>query len=142
MEANEWRRSTTGKVQVRMRATGEIKTINVSKELHHANGRTGTDPPRILTFHNWGNGDFDCLFVGSEFPKDSIVFMSHSENKLVIVSDSLNNWFADVIGVIKNIGTLLHPLDYKIRGSDGIYKNILKQIDENDEHKQNRKYFK
>ena len=37
----------TGTAQVRMRATGEIRTIKVSKELHHINGRTGADPHRF-----------------------------------------------------------------------------------------------
>lgn len=37
----------TGKAKVRMRATGEIKNIKVSKELHHINGRTGANPHRF-----------------------------------------------------------------------------------------------
>lgn len=91
---------------------------------------------KILTFHNWGNGDFDCLSVGGDYPKGTIVFMSHTENKLAIVSNSLTNWFVEVIAEIKSLGTLLHPLDYKIRGSEGMYKNILHQIDlKNDKYK-------
>jgi RHS repeat-associated protein len=37
----------TGTAKVRVRATGEIKNIKVSKELHHINGRTGADPHRF-----------------------------------------------------------------------------------------------
>lgn len=36
-----------GKAVVRVRETGEVKTIKVSKELHHTNGRTGPDPHRF-----------------------------------------------------------------------------------------------
>jgi RHS repeat-associated protein len=40
-------RIPTGTAQVRMRATGEIKNIKVSKELHHIDGRAGADPHNI-----------------------------------------------------------------------------------------------
>ncbi len=39
----------TGMAQVRMRTSGEIMEIAVSKELHHINGRAGVDP------HNYSN---------------------------------------------------------------------------------------
>ena len=56
--------------------------------------------------------------------KGAIVFMSHSEDKLIIVSDNLTDWFIRVIAEIKREGTLLHPLDYNERKSEGIYKNV------------------
>ncbi|MFP4544917.1 MAG: hypothetical protein ACLFQU_11845 [Candidatus Kapaibacterium sp.] len=37
----------TGRALVRIRTTGEVRAINVSKELHHINGRTGVDPHRF-----------------------------------------------------------------------------------------------
>ncbi|MEO9803755.1 MAG: RHS repeat-associated core domain-containing protein, partial [Cyclobacteriaceae bacterium] len=40
-------KTPTGTAQVRMRATGEVRSVKVSKELHHINGRTGTDPHRF-----------------------------------------------------------------------------------------------
>lgn len=83
---------------------------------------------KILTFHNWGNGDFDCLSVGGDYPKGTVVFMSHTESKLAIVSESLTDWFVEVIKEIKSIGTLLHPLDYNVRESEGMYKNVSHQI--------------
>ena len=83
----------------------------------------------ILTFHNWGNGDFDCLSVGDDYPRGTIVFMSHTEDKLALVSNSLKEWFTGVIAEIKRIGALLHPLDYDKRESEGMYKNVSHQID-------------
>lgn len=83
----------------------------------------------ILTFHNWGNGDFDCLSVGGDYPKGAIVFMSHSEDKLISVVDNITDWFIRVIAEIKSKGTLLHPLDYDERESEGIFKKISHQIE-------------
>lgn len=83
----------------------------------------------ILTFHSWGNGDFDCLSVGGDYPRGTIVFMSHTEDKLALVSNNLIEWFTGVIAEIKRIGALLHPLDYDERESEGMYKNISHQID-------------
>lgn len=37
----------SGNARVRMRSTGEIKTIKVSKELHHIDGRNGANPHRF-----------------------------------------------------------------------------------------------
>lgn len=83
----------------------------------------------ILTFHNWGNGDFDCLSLGGDYPRGIIVFMSHSEDKLASVSNSLIEWFTEVISEIKKKGALLHPLDYDERELEGIYKNVSHQIE-------------
>ena len=83
----------------------------------------------MLSFHNWGNGDFDCLSVGGDYPKGAVVFMSHNEGETVLVSDSLVEWFKGVISEIKKLGALLHPCDYSERESEGMYKNISHQID-------------
>lgn len=82
----------------------------------------------ILSFHNWGNGDFDCLSIGGDYPKEAVVFMSHNEDNTVLVSDNLVEWFKRVISEIKELGTLLHPLDYSERKLEGLYKNISHQI--------------
>jgi hypothetical protein len=83
----------------------------------------------ILTFHTWGNGDFDCLSIGGAYPRGTIIFMSHSEDKLAIVSNNLIEWFLGVIAEIKGTGTLLHPLDFDERGLEGMYKNVSYKID-------------
>lgn len=84
---------------------------------------------RILTFHNWGNGDFDCLSVGGDYPIGTVLFMSHSEDNLALVSNNLIEWIIGVVAEIKRVGTLLSPSDYNERESEGMYKNILHQID-------------
>ncbi|MNE54312.1 SMI1 / KNR4 family protein [compost metagenome] len=79
---------------------------------------------KIISFHNWGNGDFDCLSVGGDYTRGAVVFMSHTEDNLEVVSNSLMEWFAGVIAEIKKEGTLLHPLDYNERQTNGMYKKI------------------
>ncbi len=79
----------------------------------------------ILSFHNWGNGDFDCLSFGGVYPKGAVVFISHSEDDSALVCDSLYEWFNKVIVEIERVGTVLHPLDYTEQATEGLYKNIL-----------------
>ncbi len=62
-----------GTAQVRMRKTGEIRNINVSKELHHINGRTGADPHRFSNLKEvwpWEHEAIDPLrHTGYDFIK-------------------------------------------------------------------------
>ncbi len=57
--------------QVRMRATGEIRNIEVSRELHHINGRTGADPHRfsnLMEVWPWEHEVIDRFrFTGYDF---------------------------------------------------------------------------
>lgn len=76
----------------------------------------------ILSFHSWGNGDFDCLSVGVNYPIGTIFFMSHSEENITKVNNTMQGWFKEVISEIKKNGTLLHPLDYNHREAEGMYK--------------------
>ena len=86
---------------------------------------------KMLSFHSWGNGDFDCISVGADYPEGAVVFMSHNEDNTALVSSHLIVWFKEVISEISKLGTLLHPLDYDERESEGMYKNVSHQIDYN-----------
>jgi len=80
---------------------------------------------KIISFHSWGNGDFDCVSIGGNYSQGKIVFMSHSEDKLALISNDLIEWVIGVIVEIGELGTLLHPLDYNEKVSKGMYKNVL-----------------
>jgi hypothetical protein len=78
----------------------------------------------ILSFHSWGNGDFDCMSVSQKEKGETIYFMSHSVDDLTPVYSSLFEWIKGVVEEIQQKGTLLHPYDYAERDEDGIYKNV------------------
>jgi hypothetical protein len=78
----------------------------------------------ILSFHSWGNGDFDCISVGGDYPKGTVVFMAHSEDHTSVVCNNLVAWFEGVIIEVKERGTLLHPMDYKEWEAEGMYQKI------------------
>lgn len=69
------------------------------------------------------------MAVDGDYIRGSVVFLSHTEDNLVLVSNSLIDWFTGVIAEIKKEGTLLHPLDYNERQSEGMYKKITHQTD-------------
>lgn len=76
---------------------------------------------KIISFHNWGNGDFDVINEA-----DQIFFCNHSTETLMPVSSSLSHWIVGVIKEIELKGTLLHPLDYSNReGEDGLYRKCV-----------------
>jgi len=81
---------------------------------------------RILSFHNWEDGDFDCISINGDYPEGTILFMFHSEDNLEPVCNNLVEWFKEVILEIKKIGSLRHPLDYSNKELEGMYKNISK----------------
>ncbi|TJZ53565.1 SMI1/KNR4 family protein [Sphingobacterium olei] len=80
----------------------------------------------LLCFHEWGNGDFDCVSFGDEYPLNSVVFLDHSEDRTAFVIRSFREWILVVINEIGRLGTLLHPMDYLYREEKGLYLNVLK----------------
>jgi hypothetical protein len=75
----------------------------------------------ILSFHNWGNGDFDCIVLsGQRFPRGAIVFMNHTPEVTVNIEDSLIAWMSRVAEEIQRRGTLLHPMDYRTQRQRGV----------------------
>lgn len=76
----------------------------------------------IASFHNWGNGDFDCISL--TFPYE-IIFCSGSSQQKIEVCSSLLDWIKGAFLEIKQKGTLLHPLDYSYREERGLYDSIF-----------------
>ncbi len=78
----------------------------------------------ICIFHDWGNGDFDCLAINESIETGSIHFMNHSTDVLKKVLPSFRIWIKRVIEEIEEKGVLLHPIDYLNNSKIGIYQNI------------------
>lgn len=86
----------------------------------------------IISFHNWGNGDFDCVATSSSaYPENAVVFMNHSPEVTVKIEDALTKWIDRAINEIRKHGTLLHPADYRTRCAQGagIYEMVLAALD-------------
>lgn len=85
----------------------------------------GVNAPGMLAFHNWGNGDFDCLRFRENGNAD-VVFYNHETGATVTIAPSFSNWLMRVIDEMRTIGTLLHPMDYQFGRRDykGIYSNV------------------
>ena len=83
----------------------------------------------IIAFHNWGNGDFDCIAASpSTYPDGAVVFMNHSPNVTVRIAGSLSEWLERAAGEIRETGILLHPSDYRARREPGLYQHVLASL--------------
>lgn len=82
----------------------------------------------MIAFHNWGNGDFDCISIDSSELSGTILFMNHEPDVTVRISDSLNTWIRDAIEEISTKGALLHPSDYRHRSEAGMYSSVLRSL--------------
>lgn len=80
----------------------------------------------LLVFHEWGNGDCDCLAVeGSELLVGGVFFLRRDLETPVAISPSLSLWIESVVGEVQQIGALLHPNDYAYRNMiNGVYYPI------------------
>lgn len=79
---------------------------------------------KVLSFHSWGNGDFDCISVDNGDEYGRVFFMNHSVSNLVSINISFVEWVFGVIREIECKGVLLHPMDYRIRRETGMYKDV------------------
>jgi len=86
----------------------------------------------LLTFHDWGNGDFDAIVVESKtqsmLPSGFVVFICHESGCIEPVTGSLRSWFRLVLEEIKIRGTLLHPDDYHIQNSQEHRSSLAKKF--------------
>ena len=83
----------------------------------------------IISFHNWGNGDFDCIALcSSGHPEGAVLFMNHTPNVLVPISPSLGQWLSAVVDELNEKGAVLHPGDYFVRNEGGIYAHVLESL--------------
>lgn len=83
---------------------------------------------RLVPFHDWGNGDFDCLdltkIVDDEPP---VVFWNDHHDNLFPIAHSFAKWIPMAVHEISRFGRLLHPRDYyegRYENAQGLYESI------------------
>lgn len=83
----------------------------------------------LIAFHNWMNGDFDCVATQtSKYPEGTVLFMNHSPDVLVQIESSLLQWMSGVVDEIREKGALWHPADYIGTPGRGIYSDVLQRL--------------
>jgi len=83
---------------------------------------------QLLLIHDWGNGDFDCVEILENGLSGRMCFANHDVKIRVPVADSLLEWFNLVFDEIRQLGTLLHPADYRHRNEQGLYAHVLEEL--------------
>lgn len=83
---------------------------------------------RLVPFHDWGNGDFDCLdltkVVEGEPP---VVFWNDEHENLFPITHGFAGWVPMAVHEISRFGRLLHPRDYfdaRYADAQGVYESI------------------
>lgn len=83
---------------------------------------------RLVPFHDWGNGDFDCLdltkVVDAEPP---VVFWNSEHENLFPITHGFGGWLPMAVHEIARFGRLLHPRDYedpRWADAQGVYESI------------------
>jgi hypothetical protein len=84
---------------------------------------------KLVSFHGWGNGDFDCISINSDESLGKIFFVNHSVDNIIPLCSSITEWILGAIKEVEVNGTLLHPYDYEFReNEEGMYKNVRKYL--------------
>jgi hypothetical protein len=83
----------------------------------------------ILAFHNWGNGDFDCLRLRRRAGEAPVFFMNHAPDVLVKVAKSFGEWLERIIDEYRRYGSIGHPRDYRSETRVGVYAHVLQALD-------------
>lgn len=72
----------------------------------------------LLSFHSWGNGDFDAIVVESNIrekhPLRQVVFVCHETGQIVPIAADIKTWIKHVYHEVRTRGVLMHPDDYEI----------------------------
>ncbi len=70
------------------------------------------DAGQLLTVHNWGTGDFDCLAcVEGPYPRGSIVYCCHDPEMRMPVARSFAEWVMGLCIEWIAYGDITHPQD-------------------------------
>jgi hypothetical protein len=82
----------------------------------------------LLSFHDWGNGDFDCISVDSGLYYGKVYFINHSIANSIAMNISFSEWVFQAIKEIQDKGTILHPMDYLTRKEEGMYREVFLKL--------------
>lgn len=81
----------------------------------------------LLGFHNWSNGDYDCLRM--QGGGADVVFMNHGPEVTVPIASSFFDWLTRIVAECRAHGDVLHPGDYRYsERPDGVYAQVLRQL--------------
>jgi hypothetical protein len=98
-------------------------------ELMSTDQQTYFSEQGIMSFHNWGNGDFDCISISiSSHPVGCVVFMNHTPDVTVRIATCLSEWLERAVQEIRSKGALLHPADYLNSPEQGLYQHVLESL--------------
>lgn len=82
----------------------------------------------IVAFQNWGNGDYDCVHIGSEHG-GSIWFTNHTPLVRARVANSVADWLQSIRHELSRHATIWHPRDYLgQQNEDGTYAAVVRQL--------------
>lgn len=83
---------------------------------------------RLVPFHDWGNGDFDCIdltkAVGGEPP---VCFWNDETGNLFPICAGFGRWSRMAAFEVQTHGFLIHPRDYfepRYENAQGVYESI------------------
>lgn len=98
-------------------------------EILAANALDGFPKQGLIVFHEWGNGDFDAVATSpSRYSEGAVVFVNHSPDVTVRITDSLSDWLLRAVDEIGKQSALLHPMDYRNKPSEGLYAHVLDEL--------------
>lgn len=82
---------------------------------------------QLVPFHDWGNGDMDCLdltkAVAGEPP---VIFWDDKRDTTVMITNGFSKWMRMAHEDLEKYGKLLHPDDYnsaEFTGATGTYES-------------------
>ncbi len=82
---------------------------------------------QLVPFHDWGNGDFDCVDLTKAVDDEPpVVFWDDKRDTTVMITHGFGKWLGMVVEDLEKYGKLLHPDDYRtaeFTGATGVYES-------------------
>jgi hypothetical protein len=83
---------------------------------------------RLLPFHDWGNGDFDCLdLTKSVNGEPPVCFWNEEQGNMFPITSGFGRWTRMATFEVQTHGFLLHPRDYfepRYADAQGVYESV------------------
>lgn len=83
---------------------------------------------RLVPFHDWGNGDFDCLdLTKSVNGEPPVCFWNDETGNMFPITGGFGRWTRMAAFEVQTHGFLLHPRDYfepRYANAQGVYESI------------------
>jgi hypothetical protein len=81
----------------------------------------------LVPFHDWGNGDLDCLDMTKTMDDEpAVVFWDDKRDTTVMICSGFAKWIGMAVEDLERYGKLLHPDDYRtpeFTGATGVYES-------------------